>query len=143
MNDVIVFRSDAFSLDNTIVDGREADLPLGIDLAILLRDRLMQLQPTLSIDEPVWEDWGTVLRVKERNDQYYIAAQWTYNEPHENTWAITFWKPRGLIGLLLMRPAGPEQCRSMQRLVAQIVADDPTTFNSPQWMSQAQYDAAH
>ena len=69
-------RSDTFSLDPTPEGDKVYDLPLGDDLAAVLRERMLALAPHLWIDDPIREDWGTVLWVKVEREQYYINVQW-------------------------------------------------------------------
>lgn len=141
MNDAVLFRSDAFSLEPTPEGDQVYDLPLGDDLAAALRERLLQRNTGLWIDAPIREDWGTVLWLKDGAEHYYIYVHWIPGENVENQWGLTFSKPRGLIGALLRRPSGPEQCRWLQTLVAQVLAEDPQTFRAVEWLSQVEFDA--
>ena len=141
MSDAVLFRSDAFSLEPTPEGDKVYDLPLGDDLAAFLRERLLHLRPGLWIDQPIREDWGTVLWVKEGTLQYYINVQWVPDAGMDNRWGISFSQPQGCLGVLLGRRSRPEDCLAMQSLVAQVVSSEPGTFRGAEWLSQAEYDA--
>ena len=141
MNDAVLFRSDAFSLEPTPEGDKVYDLPLGDDLATVLRERLLALEPGLWVDTPIREDWGTVLWVKHGSQEYYIKIHWIPAAQFENQWGITFSKRVGILGTLLRRPSGPEQCRHLQELVGSVLANDTKTFGEPEWLPQHEYKA--
>jgi len=141
MSDAVLFRSDAFSIEPTPEGDKVYDLPLGDDLAALLRERLLQLRPDLWIDEPIREDWGTVLWVKDGGVQYYINVHWVPDVAVEDRWGVTFSQPQGCLGTLLGRRSRPEECRAMQALVSEVLSSDRVTFREARWLSQAEYDS--
>lgn len=143
MNDAVLFRSDRFSLEPTPEGDKTYDLPLGDDLAAVLRERLLLRKPGLWIDKPIREDWGTVLWVRDGPDEYFINVHWVPDGGLENRWGITFRKLRGFLGWLMRLPAGPAECRVLQQLVAGVLADDSATFQRPEWLAQHEYDARH
>ena len=139
MNDAVLFRSDSFSLENTVVEGMTADLPLGLDLAQDLRGRIARHAPHLSIHEPIWEDWGTVVWVKDGRAQYHLEVHWVGFNGIDNQWGIRFSRPRGCLVALLGGRSRPEDCRPMQAIVAEVLREDPQRFYAVEWLSQAEY----
>ena len=139
MNDVVVFRSDSFSLENTVVNGMTADLPLGLDLAEDLRGRIARHAPHLRLNEPIWEDWGTVLRVKDGREQYLLEVHWLGFSGVRNLWGIRFARSRGCLLALFGGRTRPEECRPVQAIVAKVLDEDPQFFHQIEWLSQAAY----
>ncbi len=139
MNDAVLFRSNSFSLENTVVDGTAADLPLGLDLAQDLRGRLARHAPHLWIHEPILEDWGTVLWVKDGRTEYHLEVHWIGLGGVETRWGIQFSRPRGCLLALLGRRTRPEECRPIQAIVARVLEEDPRHFHSVEWVTQAEY----
>lgn len=133
-------RSDTFSLDPTPEGDKVYDLPLGDDLAAVLRERMLALAPHLWIDDPIREDWGTVLWVKVEREQYYINVQWLPDKSVENRWGITFTERRGFWSSLLGHRRQSVPPGLLQELVAQVLNADPSTFREVEWMSYDEWE---
>ena len=138
--DVVLFRSDAFSLENTVVDGKVADLPLGLDLARDLRARISRHAPHLDTHDPIWEDWGCVLWVKDARVQYDLEVHWVGFNGIDNQWGIRFSRPRGCLYALIGRRNRPEDCRPIQSVVARVLEEAPDVYTEVEWLSRAEYE---
>lgn len=138
--DAVLFRSDAFSLEPGVARGRTYDTPLGVDLAGLLRQRMLEARPGLEIDTPIPEDWGTVLWVKDGTHEYHLNIHWMAGGRVENRWGIQFSRRLGVLRALFGKPSSPQECRTMQALVRAVLAAEPETFRDVEWLSQGEYE---
>jgi hypothetical protein len=141
MNDAVLFRSERFSLEPPMERGVPYDLPLGDDMASLIRDRINRDVSGARAGDPVREDWGTVFDLVTSDGLFLVEVHWVGYQEAENRWGITFSQPRGCLGSLFGGRSDPEVCRAAQEIVARILAEDPETFLDVEWMDQISYEA--
>jgi hypothetical protein len=137
------FRSAAFSLDSPTDPrtGRLYDLPLGDDLAAHIRRSLLDARPDLLIDEPIREDWGAVLWVRDGPTEYYINFHWLGYQGPEDSWGIQFSRPSGCLTALLGKNKSADSSQPIRLLVKAALARYPERFREIEWLSQQEYDA--
>jgi hypothetical protein len=142
MTDAVWFRSDAFSLEPTPEGDRFYDLPLGDDLAAWLREQLLRIRPDVTIEDPVREDWGTVLLSWIGGVEYRVNVQWLPAAPPvDDMWGISFDRPSGCLAALLGRRSRPEESQPIREIVARVLADEPAVCRDVQWVTQDRFDA--
>jgi hypothetical protein len=138
----VIFRSPAFSLDAPIENGRQYDLPLGDDLAADIGMGVRGLAPDVGVDEPIREDWGTVLDLRPPGERYRLDFNWLGYQGVEDTWGIRITNdtPVGCLGVLTgkTRPSVHED--RVQAVVASVIASQPAKFIGAQWFSREEYD---
>jgi len=142
--DAVSFRSSSFSLElpKDPSSGRSYDLPLGDDLAAYLRAQMLEREPSLSIDGPILEDWGSVLLVCDRDVVYVLSIHWVpWKRDDDDRWGIQFHKRRGCLAALLGPKPSAAGCAPVQALVQKVLTADTARFREVEWLSQDAYEA--
>ena len=141
MKSIAMFQSDTFSLKPHVNErGVSSDLPLGNDMAAFLKMQLASVFPFLQIDDPILEDWGAILLIKDGDATYDISINWTPIAHHlDNNWAIQFDKPIGCLAALFGRKSSPEDSNPMIERVRQILEANPNMFKNVVWLSDAEF----
>src|SRR5688572_24373140 len=99
MGDVLIFESDAFSLEAPVDErGVQYDLPLGDDIAAHFKMRFESQGTRWEILEPVKEDYGSVLLLLDGEKTFNITVCWIALKDKE-CWAVQFGQSRGCLGL--------------------------------------------
>lgn len=140
---VLIFESNAFSLEPTIgAGGRPSDLPLGLDLAADLRDRLRALDLGAEIPNPVDEDFGSVLPVYHAGNAFKLTITWVPVGGREDCWAIQFHQAHGCLGTLVGRRPNAAALHALRSSVDKIVRADPERFRNPRWLTDEEFQQA-
>ncbi len=144
-SDVVVFQSEAFSLDCPVEDGVAYDLPLGDDLAADLCERLIARYPEVVLrGPPDREDWGSVVYV-ESPGPYWLNVHWVpLNDGRSDTWSIQFMPVRGPMSALFSRaPRASASCAPLMNMVAAVLAADPEVFRNVRWLTDEEFSAEY
>jgi hypothetical protein len=136
IKDVLMFTSDAFSLEAPVDEGtgRRYDLPVGDDIAAYLKERLKG-NPGWRKLGIVCEDYGAVLMLWRGKQVFTITVSWQ----GEDSWGLVFGELRGCFGWLFERKSDANVVMEMKTAVDQIVAGDPARFRTPTWVTNAAF----
>jgi len=135
VKDVLVFQSDAFSLEPPLSErGIRYDLPLGDDIAACLKERLESMGVVWKLHDPVREDYGAVLMLDREKDVFTITTTWQGG----NSWALVFSQLRGCFGWFLNRKPKAQAQQAIEEikaLVNEVVLADAERFQNPSWIA--------
>jgi hypothetical protein len=136
VKDVLVFNSDAFSLEPSIdEEGLQYDLPVGDDIARYLKERLKAVATNWDISNPVWEHFGAVLNLRQDRKVFTLVCSWQ----GDNAWAVVFGEMHGCLGWLLNRKRNQAPLVELKVLVGQIVVADADRFQNVRWIAEDEF----
>jgi hypothetical protein len=137
--DVLIFESDAFSLEPSIDErGVASDLPLGDDLAAFLRRELQSMKAPWPIAEPVLEDFGSVLGIDAGNRRFTVTVTWIVG-PGNNSWALQFAQSHGCLGMFMKRRTDLKTLDSIKTMASQVVLAHPEKLRNARWLADAEF----
>ncbi len=149
VKDVLIFDSDAFSIEPPLDErGLQYDLPLGDDIADCLKERLDGTGMAWTINEPVNEDYGTVLMLERGKEVFTITISWQ----GDKSWAMVFGQMRGCLGWLFNGKPATEPLREIRLLVNDIFSETRSvseirsgspTPSSREWRNVSSFPKAH
>jgi len=137
VGDVLVFESDAFSLEPTPNEhGGTYDLPLGDDIAEFLKSRIENENCDWELMDPVQEDYGAVLLLSRGKATFRVTVSWQ----GDRAWALVFGQMHGCIGWLFNRKPDAETLNEIKFLVERIVLAEPGRFQNARWIGEDDFD---
>lgn len=137
--DVLIFESEAFSIEPPLNEkGISYDLPLGDDLAAFLRQELVAMNAPWSIDEPVLEDFGSVLLLDQDRKHFTITITWIVG-PNQRHWAIQFHQSHGCLGLFVKRRTDLKAMEQIKAMTDQVIFGRTDKFQSPKWLPDSEF----
>ena len=144
LNVAAIFRSSRFSLEPPVENGVPYDVPLGDDLAAELALAVQRVAPQLRADQPIREDWGTVMDILADGERYRVSVQWLgyRHADAEETWGFSVSNPTrvGCLGMLLQKRLPARHEGAVRDALAKALASEPGTFEGVEWLTQAEYD---
>jgi hypothetical protein len=139
VKDVLVFQSDAFSLEPPLSErGLRYDLPLGDDIAAYVKERLESKNVAWKLDDPVQEDYGAVLLLYRGKNVFSITTSWQ----GENAWALVFGQMRGCLGWFFDWKPNAQARQAIEEiklLVSEVVVSDSERFQNPTWIADDEF----
>ena len=139
VKDVLLFQSDAFSLEPPRSErGLRYDLPLGDDICAFLKARLESKKVAWVIDDPVQEDFGAVLLLYRGKDVFTITTSWQ----GDKGWALVFGQMRGCLGWLFHWKPNAQARKAIEEiklLVGEVVLTDSERFKNPTWIREGEF----
>jgi len=136
VKDVLVFDSDAFSVEPSLDDrGRRYDLPLGDDIAAYLIERLEAGRTAWKIDGPVKEDYGAVIMLGRGKEVVTITVSWQGG----TSWALVFDQMRGCLGWFFNRKPAAAPLREVKLMVHDLVVGDAGRFANAKWIADSEF----
>jgi hypothetical protein len=139
IDDVLVFRSTCFSLDAPVENDVQYDVPLGDDFATLLKSQLGSKRARWEVLDPVREDFGSVILLRDKKKTFVITITWAPIFDREDYWAVQFHQSHGCLGLILRPKDDLESVREIKECVNSIIASDDNTFRDARWISDGEF----
>lgn len=140
VDDVLIFHSDRFSLDPPINDrGVRYDMPLGNDLAAELKSGINSRTVQWWIDDPVREDFGTVLMLRREKVAIDMTIVWGPILNRDDYWIVQFHQSHGCLGLFLPRKDDLSAITEIKQLVDSVVAADSSVYRNVRWIDAAEF----
>lgn len=140
VDDVLIFHSQRFSLDPPLNDrGIRYDLPLGDDLAAELKSGIKSRVDDWSLDDPVREDFGTVLMLRRDKVTINITVIWGPILDRDDYWIVQFHQSHGCLGLFLPRRDDEAAITEVKQLVNSVVTEDSGVYRDVCWIDDAEF----
>jgi hypothetical protein len=142
VRDVLVLRSDRFSLECPIENGLQYDCPLGDDLAAYLKEAIQRGDPTWRLLDPIREDYGTELLCYRGRRCFRITINWvplgTRRDDGEDLWVVHFSQSHGCLSWLLRARDDVTSLSSLRALIGDVVRSDRAVFRSTEWLTETE-----